>query len=54
MAERFWVHVISVTATGMVTGISCATLNCFDLADGDMLAFSITRILGVKHGEHWN
>lgn len=56
--ERFWVQVVSVTATGMVTGIACATLKSsgpdgFKIQENDFLAFPLTRCLGVKKGMHW-
>ena len=52
--ERFWAQVISLTAFGMVTAICCNDLNSIDVRDDDFIAFPVTRIIGVKHGENWH
>ncbi|CAB9516837.1 expressed unknown protein [Seminavis robusta] len=57
MMARVWIEVISVTATGWITGLSCETLPIFGIkrsfAAVDLLAFQTTHVLGVIHGENW-
>lgn len=52
--ERFWVQVVSVTATGMVTGFSKNNLHGLDVHENDKLAFPITNVLGVIRGVNWD
>jgi hypothetical protein len=56
--ERFCVFVHSVTATlpdgtNIVMGTTNCNLNGVDLKKGEMLAFPVTCVLGVKHGINW-
>mmetsp|Transcript_2958 Transcript_2958/g.3513 ORF Transcript_2958/g.3513 Transcript_2958/m.3513 type:complete len:397 (-) Transcript_2958:220-1410(-) len=51
--ERFWVDVVSVTSSGIVTGVSRATLHHFDVKRGDWVYFPIWSVLDVEHGQYW-
>lgn len=51
--EKFWVDVICVTTTGLVSGASMANLNWFDCKVGDTVQFPLTSVMSVKHGENW-
>lgn len=53
--ERFWVHVVSVTRFGIITGTSANELNsCGISPESGYIAFHSTAVIGVCHGEHWN
>lgn len=51
--ERFWIRVLSVTSTGIVTGVCVNDLALVNLKRGDFLAFPISSIFGVIHGPSW-
>lgn len=51
--ERFWVQVLSVTATGMVTGYCRNKLNSGIAQEDELIAFPVTRVLGVIHEDRW-
>jgi len=51
--ERFWVQVLSVTATGMVTGYCLNKLNSGIAREDELIAFPVTCVLGVTHEDRW-
>jgi len=55
--ERFWVEVNSVTVFGKITGFTTNALQyCPQLnysPETPFLAFPMTAVVGVKHGENW-
>ena len=53
--EGFWCDVVSITAFGIVTAYCKNNLNLIPVKYGDLIAFPVTCVVGVKHdGPYWN
>ena len=51
--ERFWVRVISHTATGIVTGFACAKCTNVEIDEDDLVSFPGTHVMGQAKGQYW-
>jgi len=52
--ERFYVKVVSVTVSGIVTGTVENNLRGYDLKYGDWVHFFVWNVLDVEHGKNWS
>jgi hypothetical protein len=51
--ERFWVHIVSVTVFGVVTGMPCSRLFWSPVGPDEPVFFDAVAVIGMKRGKHW-
>ncbi len=54
LCERFWCHVVSVTAAGIITAVPTVKLNWSPVGPDTPVYFPVTRVMSMNRGKHWD